>query len=112
MNAVAELVQPQSRDKGLGRKDAEKQEQTINLEDLSRRVDHLLDLHQRHKEASADYSDAIKATAEASGLLASTVRCYIAARASEKFEDRARKAPQLALVFDELGENSSQPRLT
>lgn len=111
MNAVVELVEPRSRESGLGRKDAEKQEQTIELEELGRRMDHLLDLHETHKQASADYSEAIKATAEASGLLASTVRSYVAARASESFADRARKAQQLALVFDELGE-SSTPLLT
>jgi hypothetical protein len=54
----------------------------------------------------------VKATAEASGLLSSTVRSYIAARASESFTDRARKAQQLALVFDELGETPQMPLLT
>ena len=111
MSAVVDFNEERARAVG-GRKDAEKQEQTIQTSEIRTRASHLLELHERAKIASADYSEAIKAAAEASGLNASTVRSYIAAVSSEQFRDRARKAQQLALVFDELGENPAQALLT
>jgi hypothetical protein len=111
MSAVVDINEGRTREVG-GRKDADKQEQIIETGEIRVRASHLLELHERAKSASADYSEAIKAAAEASGLNASTVRSYIAAVASEQFRDRARKAQQLALVFDELGENPAQARLS
>jgi len=53
----------------------------------------------------AQYNEAIKAVAEKAGILATTVRKFIAARAGEDFADKHEKVKQLALVFDEIGED-------
>ena len=56
------------------------------------------------EEAAEDFASAVKATAEASGLLASVVRRFVTARAGENFEEKARECEQLSLLFDEIGE--------
>lgn len=95
----------------IGRIDSDHQEQTIDMSQLEGRMTHLLDLHESLAEASDHYSKAVKAAAEASGLLASSVRSFVAARASATFADKARKAQQLALIFETLGESPQQSLL-
>lgn len=92
----------------LGRKDAEKQEQTIDYEVLGSAVDDLVDLYERSRDAGAAFSTAVKSAAESSGLLSTTVRSYIAAVASGKVKERARRAHQLSLVFSELEPGSDE----
>ena len=86
-----------------GRKDAG-QEAVVKLESLSTKVDHLIALHEKVATATNDYQDAVKAVAEASGLLSATVTKYVKARAGDedKFEEAKTKALQLALVFEEV----------
>lgn len=85
-----------------GRQDAEKQEKKIEMKKLVDRLDELVKLHNAQKEAGVEYSDAVKAAAEASGLQASVVRRFVAAKVGNNFDDRKRDAQQMALVFDEV----------
>ena len=86
-----------------GRKDSG-QEAVVKLESLATKVDHLTDLYNKVTSATTNYQDAVKAVAEASGLLSATVTKYVKARAGDedKFEDAKTKALQLALVFEEV----------
>lgn len=105
--ATAQTEAGKGKNKGKGaegRKDAEGQEAVIKLESLTKRIDHLITLKRKVETATADYSDAIKAVAEESGLNAPVVRSFIAARAGEKFEERRRVVEQLSLCFTEVGE--------
>lgn len=78
------------------------QEAVINLESLTTRMPDLLKLKAAADDAKTDYADAVKATAEKSGLLASTVRKYVNARAGDNFDEEKTKVEQLALVFEEV----------
>lgn len=95
------LGPPPSGASAPGRVDAG-QEAVVRMESLATRVDHLVQLSSKAKDAAQDYKDAVKKVAENSGLLAATVSRYVKARAGEHFEDAARKAKQLALVFEEI----------
>ena len=77
------------------------QEQVIKIESLNTRIKHLVGLHNKAADASKDLAEGIKKVAEESGLLAATVRKFIAAKASEDFDEAKRKVVQLALVFEE-----------
>lgn len=104
---MAQTQTSETKGKGRGvtaRKNTEGQEEVIRLEALTKRIDHLITLKRKVETATADYSDAIKAVSEESGLQAKTVRSFVAARAGERFEERRRDVAQLALVFDEIGE--------
>lgn len=101
---IATIGHAQKRSKGIGRKDADKQEKVIELKIVRDRIDDLVDLHNAAAAAGTRFGDAIKATAEKSGLLASTVRKFVTARAGEDFAEAARRVQQLALVFGEVGE--------
>ena len=93
-----------SKPKSLGRKDAEGQEQTITLDPIRDSIEELVASYTRMNNASDEFNDQVKAAAEKSGLLSSTVRKFVVARASDDFGERARKVQQLALVFEEIGE--------
>jgi uncharacterized protein (UPF0335 family) len=80
------------------------QEQVIKVTVISDKMDQLVKLHHAAAEASEDLSDAIKKAAEKSGMNAKALRSFVAARAGDKYEERARDARQLALLFDEVGE--------
>ncbi|MGH9960730.1 MAG: hypothetical protein ACREBC_27015 [Pyrinomonadaceae bacterium] len=60
-------------------------------------------LYTQAQESAAKCSDAIKAVAEESGLLANVLRKFVKARAGDKFKEAKRTVEQLSLVF-ELGE--------
>lgn len=85
-----------------GRKDAQKQEKVIDLKVVKDRLGELKSLKARAKEASTDYSEAIKKAAQDSGLNASAVRRFVDAAAGNSIEERKRDAEQLALLFDEV----------
>jgi hypothetical protein len=87
-----------------GRKGADKQEQVERPQIVDERIDELVRLKTKADEASEDFSNAIKKTAEDSGLLASVVRRFVVARAGENFQEKKRECTQLALLFDEVGE--------
>lgn len=64
------------------------------------KLEHLTKLHTTAKEASQDFSDAVKATAEKAGMLASVVRRYVIANAGENYIEKKREQEQLALLFE------------
>lgn len=78
--------------------------EVIELSALKERIHELVLLHTEVADARANYSDAIKATAEASGLLSTVIAKFVAARAKEeRFSEKRRQAEQLSLLFDEIG---------
>lgn len=87
-----------------GRKAQDGQEATISLRPIKDGIEELITLYTQQQESAARCSDAIKAAAEKSGLLANVVRKFVKARAGEKFEEAKRTVEQLSLVFDEVGE--------
>lgn len=87
-----------------GRKDREGQEAVQNHETIKTRIDELTRLHRRSKEASEEFSEAIKKAAEDSGFLATVVRRFVVARSGERFLEKQRENQQLELLFTELGE--------
>lgn len=91
------------RNRPKGRKDADKQEAVIKTGPIKEKIDDLVALYIKMGRAADTFNDAVKATAEKSGLLASVVRKFVVARAGEKFEEEKRKCEQLQLVFDEVG---------
>lgn len=84
-----------------GRKD-QGQEAVIKLESVNTRIDDLVELYKKAEEAAQVFKDAIKKTAEESGLLAASVSTFIKARASdeEAFEQKKTKVMQMALIFE------------
>lgn len=89
--------------KPLGRVDADGQEAAISMDPIKDRIENLVRLCESAKAASNDFSEAIKDTAEKSGLLASVVRKFVVAKAGEKFDDKKRECEQLSLLFDDIG---------
>jgi hypothetical protein len=88
-----------------GRKDQTTgQEAAISLRPIKDGIEELVTLYTQQQESAARCSDAIKAAAEQSGLLANVVRKFVKARAGDKFEEAKRTVEQLSLVFEELGE--------
>lgn len=85
-----------------GRKDAQKQEKVIDLKIIKDRLPELKAAKGRAKNASAEYSDAIKAAAKDSGLNSSAVRRFVDAAAGDNIVERKRDAEQLQLLFDEV----------
>lgn len=86
-----------------GRKDrASKQEAVIETGVIGDRVQELVLLLQRAKDAGAAYNDGIKAAAEKAGLQSSVVRKFVEAKAGEHYDDKKRDAMQLVLLFDNV----------
>lgn len=90
--------------KAEGRKSRDGSESVIKLETLRTRAQNLIELRLAMGDASARYNNAVKAVAEATGLLSTTVNKYVRARAGDNFREDRMKAQQLALVFEECGE--------
>jgi hypothetical protein len=86
--------------KPKGRTNADGTSAVIKLETLQTRLDHLIDLHIKSQDASETYTEAVKAVAEASGLLSSVVSRYVKARAGTKYSEEKEKVLQLSLCFD------------
>ena len=103
MDAATELAD-ETISKARGRKDADKQEAVISTKPVKDRIADLIALYIKAGEASDKFNDAVKATAEKAGLLSSVVRKFVVARASEKYEEEARKVEQLSLIFETLGD--------
>ena len=102
MEAAAEADKAIKR--ARGRKDAEKQEAVTKPQVIEERIDELVRLHVRSKEAATDESEAIKAAAEASGYNASNIRSLVVARAGDNFVEKKRNVEQQYELFDEVGE--------
>lgn len=109
MDTVTSINEKQShrRASARGRKDKLGQETIVDLKPVKERLEYLKDLYKKSKSSSTEFSDAVKATAEKSGLIASQVRKFVIAKASDKAQEVKREAEQLALLFDETGEISS-----
>lgn len=85
------------------RKDQDGQSAVIKMGEVKDKVEYLVQLLEASKASANTYGEAIKAIAEKSGLQSSVIRKFIAAKASEKFEDRKRDVEQSQLLFDEIG---------
>lgn len=86
-----------------GRRDqTTKQEAVIKLDKVKDRVQELVHQYVAASDAAEQFASSIKATAEASGLLASVVRKFIVAKAGEKFEEKKNEAMQLSIVFEQV----------
>ena len=86
-----------------GRKDGG-QEAAQNCETISTRINELVRLHKRHKDAGEDLSDAIKKCAVDSGFNTAAIKRLVTARAGERFHEVKREVEQLSLIFTEVGE--------
>lgn len=86
----------------VGRIDPDKQEQVINLDDIKARIPELVRLYKITQESGDDLSEAIKNIAEDTGILAATLRKFVAAAAGEKFEEKKRQCEQLSLLFENI----------
>jgi hypothetical protein len=101
MSIAAQIAGSEKRGrKAVVRKDADCQEQVFKRSELIAREAHLIEAYRQAHEASEQFSADIKATAEKCGLNAAAVRRYIAAKASEDYDEAKRKVEQLALAFD------------
>lgn len=96
------------RRRGPGRLDGTKQEAVLNRKPLIDNLQNMQDLLKRIDTAQSDYSDAVKATAEACGCKSSVINTYVRATAGEKLANKKREVEQLAFLFDD----SVQPKLT
>ena len=86
-----------------GRKD-QGQESVKRPKVIAEAIEELVELHIKAGAAADRLADAVKATAQKSGFLASVVRSFVVARAGEKFEEAKTKAGQLNLIFEKVGE--------
>lgn len=86
-----------------GRKDNEGNEATIDLDVLRKRVKDGEQLYLKSQDAKVAFADWNKATAQASGLMATVVSKFIKARCQGKVPDRKREFGQMELVFSEIG---------
>jgi len=84
-----------------GRKNPDKQEAVIETAKLKDKLSYLVKLKKAADSAAVELNDAIKATAERSGLLASVVRKVVVACAGEDYEAKHREVTQLSLAFEE-----------
>lgn len=87
----------------VGRIGPDHQEQIIDLKEIKDKIEYLVTLKLAADNASKDFSEAIKETAEHSGILASSLRKFVVARAGEKFAEKARECEQLSLLFEDVG---------
>lgn len=95
---------PAKGEKANGRKDASKQPAAKQPKIVAERLDELVRLHQKAKDATDAVAEAITKAAEDSGYLASVVRKLVTAKAGEKFEEKHREVEQQMELFDEVAE--------
>lgn len=84
-----------------GRKDADKQEAVTKPEVVAKKLKNLIELYKVAQSASTDFSDAVKATGEASGYNTKAVRSLVVAKAGESFEEKKRNVDQQYKLFSE-----------
>ena len=87
--------------KARGRKDSQGQSEVIRSDVVKDRLDELVRLYNVATESTDALSEAVNAAAEASGFNAAAVRAVVRAKATDTWQDKAQKAAQLALAFDE-----------
>lgn len=85
-----------------GRVDSDQQEAIVKLEPVKERLEELEHLYSEALEAKESFSDAIKATAEESGLLAKVLRKFVVARVREQLDEKERECEQLTFLFEEF----------
>lgn len=90
-----------------GRKERDGSEAVIKLETLQTRMQDLVELRIAASDAAREYNEAVKAVAEATGLLSVTVNKIVRSKAGNSYVEDKVKAQQLALVFEECGEFDS-----
>lgn len=87
-----------------GRKDNDGQEAVTQSRVVAERLADLINLHNHAATVREELSDAIKASAEASGFNSKSLRQYVKARAEANCEPLRRAAEQLTLLFEEVGQ--------
>lgn len=106
MEAAAETRKGNGKTKrtAKARINPDKQEAVQQPKVVEDQIDELVTLHHKAASAQEALNDAIKATAEKAGYLASVVRKVVVARAGEKWEEKHREAAQQLELFDQVGE--------
>ena len=103
-DAAANRAGPKrGRGRGKGRQDRSGQETVKDITKLNEDMAKLLKLRSALSDASTDYSEAVKKTAERSGFLASVVRRLADAKHGDKFDDVKRMVDQLGEAFELVG---------
>jgi hypothetical protein len=88
--------------RGRKAKTSDRQEAVITLSELNPlAIETMLIDFRNAKDAATVLDESVKAWAQKAGIRSSVLRKYIAARASEGFEDKKRDALQLSLLFEE-----------
>jgi hypothetical protein len=87
-----------------GRKDGEKQEMVTQPQVVRDRMPDMVRLYKAADAAGVQFSEAVKATAEASGYNTKAVRARILAEANDTFEEKKRDVSQQMELFTEVGQ--------
>ena len=91
--------------RGRKAKTSDHQEAVIRISELNPlAIETMLTDFRNAKEAATILDESVKAWALKAGIQSSVLRKFIAARASEGFQDKKRDALQLSLLFEEIGE--------
>jgi hypothetical protein len=94
-----------SRVRGRKSRTSDHQEAVIRITELNPlAIETMITDFRNAKEAATILDESVKAWAEKAGIQSSVLRKFIAARASENFNDKKRDALQLSLLFEEIGE--------
>lgn len=88
--------------KANGRKDENRQPMVKKPEVVAKRLDELVDLHQKALAAAERAKEAVTKCGEDSGFLASSINKLVRAKAGDKFEEKHREVEQQAELFDEV----------
>jgi hypothetical protein len=91
-----------TRTPGKGRMDADKQPAVKKPEVIAKRLDELVELHNKAQAAAERAKEAVTKAAEDSGFLASSVNKLVRAKAGDKFEEKHREVEQQHELFDEV----------
>ncbi|MEO8101342.1 MAG: hypothetical protein ABI790_02380 [Betaproteobacteria bacterium] len=83
-------------------KKKESRAEAIQLKPLRDNLRDLLELKKKSDDARETLVDKIKAIAKQAGLAPAVVRTLVNAKATDKFEKKARVVEQLAIVFGEI----------
>ena len=77
-------------------------ENVVKMQALRDCMPQLLELYEQKRDTAGAYAEVVKAVAETSGLLSSTITKYVSARANDKTEAVRQQANQLSLIFEEM----------
>ncbi len=87
-----------------GRTEADKQSAVPDPAALAERITNLCELLMKAKNAAKAYDEGVSAAASACGFNASEVGKFVKARVGENYDTAEKKARQLVLLFDEIGQ--------